>query len=202
MFRSLEYYTIFAERLIRAYNQRYNKHVNPTDEMVGYVAHRLMKAEEKYKYALVSDKCKSGKTEDQCRTHYLRMWGIFGIRAYISNINKRKFRPILSTDMQDDLEYDFLNQFYVSNRQKYPEDNINNGEVAEEKKNLINVLLNSSNLTPKQKHAVEEHVFKKKSFEKIASELDPPVTAQAVSYAYQSAIAKMRSMVKGVNTIG
>ena len=170
--------------------------------MVGYVAHRLMKAEEKYKYSLVSEKCKSGKTEDQCRTHYLRMWGIFGIRAYISNINKKKFRPILSTDMQDDLEYDFLSQFYVSNRQEYPEDNINNGEAEEEKKNLINILLSSSNLTPKQKHAVQEHVFKKKSFEKIASELDPPVTAQVVSYAYQSAIAKMRSMVKGVNTIG
>lgn len=196
MFHSLEYYTIFAEKLIRTYIKRYNKSFKPPDDMIGYVTHRLIKAEEKYKYLLTTEKNKANKTQEQCRSHFLRMHGIFGIRAYLNNINKKKHRHILSTDINTDMDRDFVSEVYVCDHNVLPEDNVIRNEVLNEKKNFVNLLLNSSGLTEKQKHAVKSHIFDNKTFEKIGAESNPPITAQAVSYAYQTAIAKMRSVIK------
>ena len=191
-YRSLEYYTSFAEKLIYSYIKKNNQNFDPPNDMVGYVTNRLIKAEGKYDYNRVTDKCKLGRSEEECRKYFLRMHGIYGIRAYINGLTKKNNKFILSTDMNNKLDKDFLSQIYISNQNSSPDSEKSN----DEQRSLVNILINSSDLTDKQKHAVCSHIFEQKTFEQIGLERDPPVTAQAINYAYQEALKKMRSVVK------
>lgn len=196
MYRSLNYYTEFAERLIYAYIKRFDQKFEVSDEMIGYVTNRLIKADANYRLDKVNEKRRSGRTDDDCRKYFLRMHGIYGIRAYLHHAKNNKKKHILSTDIDSRIEANFLANLYVSNSQSMPESQLTDTETNKEKERMINVLLHSSNLTPKQRHAVESHIFHKKTFEQIAAESNPPVSSQAVHVAYHAALNKMRAMVK------
>lgn len=194
-YRPLKFYISFAKRLIYKYMVIKNIDFKPDDAFIGYVAYRIMVADSKYDYNKVSQKCRHGRTDEECKKYYLRMYGIYGIRTYLDRIFKNvKNHTILSTDLSHNQKIDMLN-IYATDNNTAMTDSLSNQEYDDIRRN-IDVLLHSSNLTKKQIEAVQQHIFESKTFQKIASEQNPPVKAQAISDAFQRAVCKMRNNVK------
>ena len=189
-YMSLEYYTKFAERLINKFMRVNDYEFQPTDEMIGYIVRRMIRAEEKYDYSLVKESNKRNRTEEECRKYYLRMEGIYGIRAYMNSCKKKKNNAILATDIDYKQDTNILSNIYVNYK------HMNHNEHYIDDKRIVEILLENSKLTDKQKLAIVGHAIDGKTFETISAECDPPVSPQAISSAYQTALQKLRKLIK------
>jgi hypothetical protein len=198
-YHSLQYYVVFATRLINSFIKRGNHSFQVTDEMIGYVTNRLIKAESRYEYDKVKEDKRKKLTPEECRKFYLRMNGIYGIKAYIDDVYKKKKKRVLSTDIPvhidiDRQNNDLMSELYYELVDCDVEDRLISTEEFEEDRRTLKILMAS--LTDKQKHAVQQHIFHNKTFEQIGRESNPPTSPQAVSFAYHNALRKMRSLVK------
>lgn len=192
--KDLEFYLKFSEKLIKSFSKKSVGYIDISEDFISYVAHRIMKGDAGFTMEKVSARSKLNKTPEQCYKHYLRQCGIFGIKAYISDLKKKKQKSKLCfSDITISRNLDsYLNLSSSSN----PLEELCRKEVEKETSNFINVLVHSSGLTGNEADIIKRYIYEGKTFADIARENN--VTPQAINLSYQNAISKMSEMVKHV----
>jgi hypothetical protein len=191
--KDLGFYLLFSEKLINSFSKKYKLSIDISEDFISYVAHRIMKGDMGFDMDKVSAKSKLNKTKEECHKHYLRQCGIFGIKAYMTNMKKKKKSVRFSEILPSNKGIDSYLNLTVS---ESPLERLCDKEDKAEIVSLVNLLVHSSGLTTNEAHIIKRHFYDGKSFADIARE--NRVAPQAINLSYQNALNKMSDMVKQV----
>lgn len=195
-FESLDFYINLSQKIIARIAPTFfsglSKEMLKNEDAISFVANAIMMGDWRW-----DDQNNKLNKVNKSLYSYRNQCAIWAIKTYITKQYKNKHsKKKLSTEYSlnySDNDDSQLESIIADSDQLSPIDILCNQEEAEDRKKLIEDLLNSEIISTKQKEYIKLYYFENMTLEKIGQKFN--ITREAVRQSIKSAISKIRNII-------
>lgn len=195
-FDDLKTYLLLAKKAVSKFSPRFYKglaaKILKDEDAIAAIANAIMMADWRW------DENYVGKTgAKKTRYSYRNQCALWAIQTYISKDHKHsKKKKVYSLDFaSEDNDNSFMHSAAADHRSLSPEEIAINKEESNNLTDLITQLLESKNLTDRQKDYIRLYYFESYTFEKIGQKYG--ITREAVRQGLNKALDTIRGLYHG-----